>query len=96
MEKVRMINYLDEEFAPCDGDDADMCFRARASYGWKCGVYPIDYLSDLRWGTSRIKMCLSHEYAMSKSFTIQRNWGTIDARHRHMFQDRYDENRIVE
>ena len=92
MNKVKQLNYLDETFAPCDGDDADLCLRASLN-DWKCGVLQIDYLSDLRWGTSRVK-ANSEEYCINKSLTIQRNWAIIDARHRKNYKMLYEERKI--
>lgn len=96
MQKVKQLDYLDESFAPCDGDDADLSLRAYIKHGWTCGVYPIDYLSDLRWGTSRIKANTTKDYGIHKSMTIQRNWSLITARHQMYFHRRHDETRLLE
>jgi glycosyltransferase involved in cell wall biosynthesis len=50
--KLQELNYLDEEFAPIDGDDRDLCFRGYRR-GWVSGCYVIDYESEIMWGTTR-------------------------------------------
>jgi glycosyltransferase involved in cell wall biosynthesis len=51
-DKLKLLNYLDEEFAPQDIDDKDLCFRAYRK-GLLVGSYVIDYNSPREWGTSR-------------------------------------------
>lgn len=60
--KVKSLGYFDESFAPFQWDDAEICFRAYKLYKWKCGVYHIDYLSDLCWGSNRINAGHSKAY----------------------------------
>lgn len=47
------MNYFDEEFAPQDMDDHDLCFRMRKKIGKSVGCYWIDYESDAFWGGTR-------------------------------------------
>lgn len=47
------LNYLDEIYSPQIMDDHDLCFRAYAEYGKKCGYYFIDFTSEDSWGSTR-------------------------------------------
>lgn len=47
------MSYFDEEFAPQDMDDHDLCFRMREKIGKNVGCYWIDYESDSLWGGTR-------------------------------------------
>jgi glycosyltransferase involved in cell wall biosynthesis len=50
---LEKLNYLDENFAPQDLDDADLCFRSK-ELGKVVGCYCIGWESDLLWGGTRI------------------------------------------
>ncbi|OGR15026.1 MAG: hypothetical protein A2097_11760 [Desulfobacula sp. GWF2_41_7] len=52
-EKVKSLNYLDEDFAPLDSDDVDLSIRGYKEYGYLVGSYVIDYISPNHWGTTR-------------------------------------------
>lgn len=54
-ERIKKLNYFDEDFAPLTWDDADICFRAYKEFGWISGVYGINILSKDEWGTTRKK-----------------------------------------
>jgi glycosyltransferase involved in cell wall biosynthesis len=104
MDKVKELNYLDEVYAPSDCDDADICWRAFLNHGWRCGVYPIDYLSDLNWGTARIKAGLyglgvqneqSENYKRDFSQRVWENWCKITRKYGQHFSNVLDEDRIV-
>jgi len=104
MEKTRLLNYLDEDYAPSDCDDADICWRAFLQHGWKCGVLPIDYLSDLNWGTARIKAGLyglgiqneqSEKYKQDFSRRVWGNWCKITQKYGQYFINTHDEDRII-
>lgn len=49
------LNYYDEWFAPCSYDDLDICLRAVKELNKVSGLYWIDYVSKVEWGTSRNK-----------------------------------------
>lgn len=49
------LNYYDEWFAPCSYDDLDICLRAVRQLNKVSGLYWIDYLSDLSWGSRNLK-----------------------------------------
>ena len=51
-EKLKSLNYLDEEFAPCGSDDKDLSLRAYYK-GLLVGSYIINYFSDRMWGNTR-------------------------------------------
>ena len=50
---LKKLNYFDENFAPLDMDDHDLCFRMSEQIGKVVGCYWIDYISDLSWGGTR-------------------------------------------
>ena len=51
---MQTLNYLDEEFAPQDMDDHDLCYRAYKQLGMKAGCYWINYQSEDVWGGTRV------------------------------------------
>ena len=51
---LEKLNYLDEEFAPQDMDDHDLCYRAYKELNKIVGCYWIDYQSDDAWGGTRV------------------------------------------
>ena len=53
MKHLRSMNFLNEDFAPSDLDDADLSLRAWEKKKLIVGAYWIDYLSPLHWGKSR-------------------------------------------
>ena len=52
-EKLAQCDYLNEEFAPIDGDEKDLCFRAYKKFNYVVGAYVVDYVSHLQWGKTR-------------------------------------------
>jgi glycosyltransferase involved in cell wall biosynthesis len=52
-ERLKQLDYFDEAFSPQNMDDHDLCFRAFAKFGWKCGVYIVNYVSKPEWGSTR-------------------------------------------
>ena len=48
-DKLKILNYLDEDFAPITCDEKDLCFRAYRK-GWIVGAYAMEYSSPLIWG----------------------------------------------
>ena len=50
---VTKLNYLDEDFAPGDLDDHELCYRAYKQLGMKCGVFTIGFLHKHEWGATR-------------------------------------------
>jgi glycosyltransferase involved in cell wall biosynthesis len=44
------MNYFDEEFAPLDMDDHDLCFRMSKKLNKVVGCYWTDFISDFSWG----------------------------------------------
>jgi glycosyltransferase involved in cell wall biosynthesis len=50
---VVKLNFLDEYFSPQNYDDMDISMRAFKELNKISGLYWVDYISDLSWGTSR-------------------------------------------
>ena len=44
MKKTKELNFLDEEFAPFELDDVDLCCRAFKKFGLLSGANPIFYI----------------------------------------------------
>jgi len=44
------MDYLDEEFAPLDMDDHDLCMRMHKKLGKVVGCYWVDFISEFAWG----------------------------------------------
>lgn|GEM_PF-2745138 len=55
MKHLKTLNYLNENYAPSDLDDADLCLRAWKEKRLRCGAYWINYISRLEWGKTRAK-----------------------------------------
>ena len=51
--KLAEMNYLDQDFAPLDSDDKDLCWRSYKTKGYLVGAYTVDYISELAWGGTR-------------------------------------------
>jgi glycosyltransferase involved in cell wall biosynthesis len=47
---LQKMNYLDEEFAPLDMDDHDLCFRMKKTLNKVVGCYWTDFISNFSWG----------------------------------------------
>jgi glycosyltransferase involved in cell wall biosynthesis len=52
LEDLKKLNYLDEDFVPCDMDDHDLMFRAYLKLGKVCGCYWIGVESEPSWSGS--------------------------------------------
>lgn len=53
-EVLQKMNYLDEQFAPQDMDDHDLCYRTYRELGKVCGCYWIDFITEDSWGGTRV------------------------------------------
>jgi len=53
MKHLRSMGYFNENYAPSDLDDADLCLRAWRDKKLKVGAYWIDYISKFEWGKAR-------------------------------------------
>lgn len=88
-EKLKALNYLDEDFAPIDSDDKDICFRA-FKRGWVVGSYVVDYISELSWGGTR-KEGFSKWYA-----SALKNQKLIIERHKNfLLGEKHDKDIII-
>jgi glycosyltransferase involved in cell wall biosynthesis len=52
-QRLKTLGYLNEAYAPCNLDDADLSLRAWTKHGWRCGAFSINYASDTVWGKAR-------------------------------------------
>jgi hypothetical protein len=85
---VIKLNFLDENFYPLHYDDMDLCMRAFKELGKVSGLYWIDYISDLRWGTTRTKT----SPILNDIFTI--NASKILEKHKELlYGEKFIENR---
>jgi glycosyltransferase involved in cell wall biosynthesis len=51
---MEKLNYFDECFSPQMDDDHDFHYRAYEKMGKITGLYWIDFISELRWGSTRL------------------------------------------
>lgn len=91
MDVVKELNYLDEIYSPLGWDEHDLCTRAYKLGGWKAGVYPIRYRSDLAWGTTRKTSAGVQQSSWVKNVKI-----FMDRHHEQMAWPKHDETRILE
>lgn len=77
-EKLKKLNYLDEDFAPLDSDDVDLSIRGYKEFGYLVGSYVIDYESPLAWGKTRS----NPESAKVWEESMKKNHHLIEQRHR--------------
>jgi glycosyltransferase involved in cell wall biosynthesis len=73
---LRKLNFLDEQFAPAQFDEFDLVLRAFELYGFKSGVFAIDYRSDASWGKTR-----QSESSMNTSSTFKKNVVLLREKH---------------
>jgi len=76
-EKLKELNYLDEDFAPICQDDTDLFLRAYKEKGYLCGSYLIEYNSPLEWGGTRKSIEVSNFVHWSE----QKNMQLLKERH---------------
>jgi len=72
MNHLRKLDFLNENYAPSDLDDADLSLRAWEKYNLKVGAYWINYISPLYWGKGR-----AEDSTMYKNSHIARNSSKI-------------------
>lgn len=80
---LRELDYLNEAFAPCTFDEADVQMRAFERFGLKSGLYWIDYLSKPSWSKSKSK-----DSTMNESGSRVRNVSRIRDHHTAYFENR--------
>jgi len=76
-EKLKELNYLDEDFAPICQDDTDLFLRAYKQKEYLCGSYLIEYNSPLEWGGTRKSVEVSNFVHWSE----QKNMQLLKERH---------------
>ena len=87
---LKKLNYLDPSFAPLDMDDHDLCYRAYSQLKQVSGCYKVDYLSDPKWGSTRVGGKISKIHAESQ----QKNAKIVWQRHRQLILGpKHDETR---
>jgi glycosyltransferase involved in cell wall biosynthesis len=69
--KIEDMGYLDEEFAPMDSDDKDLCYRSYKKHGWLVGSYAMNYKSELQWGKTRNNPISNQVWAASAIKNIE-------------------------
>jgi glycosyltransferase involved in cell wall biosynthesis len=90
-EKLKILNYFDETLPGFLAyDDVDMCIKAFAKYGWKCGCYWVQYNSPLDWGSTRTNANIPF---INKN--IELNLHEIMNRHREILLN-WDRNKLYE
>lgn len=52
-DKMKELNYFDDDFAPLESDDVDLGLRAYKLFGYVVGSYVVDYYSPHHWGSTR-------------------------------------------
>lgn len=87
---LKVLNYLDESFAPLDMDDHDLCFRMSETLGKVVGCYWIDYISEPNWGGTRIDGKPS-QWSLTAN---QKNVRTVYERHKDKIINKKFEDRI--
>lgn len=88
---VIKLNYFDEEFAPLDMDDHDLCFRMMRELNKVVGCYWIDYISRPEWGGTRIN-------GKPKPWQLkanQKNTKIVYNRHKDLIEKKIIKNRII-
>lgn len=88
LDDLKKINYLDDEFAPCDMDDHDLMFRAYLNLNKVCGCYWIGMEElERRWSASEQDMNYDSQHKNVKIF--YERYGDI------LNQRRIIENRVL-
>lgn len=52
-QRLAELGFLDDHFAPCNLDDAELCLCAWRDHRWRAGVYWIDYYSPIKWSKGK-------------------------------------------
>ncbi len=89
-EKMKEMEYFDEEFAPLDSDDADLSFRAYRK-GYLVGSYWVNYQSPLHWGKTRNDL---NSYAIWEQ-SMNKNHRKLVERHRDLIEGEKHSKDIV-
>lgn len=87
------LDYLDEDFAPINQDDTDICLRAYRK-GYIVGSYRIPYVSEDQWGTSRKPENITGRTILIES--ARKNMRLLLERHRDLIEGpKHDEDILV-
>lgn len=52
-EKLKQLDYLNEDFAPLNQDDTDLCIRGYKQFGYLVGSFWVGFESPAAWGKTR-------------------------------------------
>ena len=88
-------------------DDTDLCLRAYRDHKWSCGVFPIEYYSDLNWGSTRTLAGQGDQALANQNEDAANKWKAISngswSKNLNMLNQRYNnsiiqhnETRIIE
>lgn len=89
-ERIQILNYFDEAFCPQCYDDHDLCFRAYQKYGWVCGSFWVDCISNLEWGATR-----RPEYAQITVNALKHGEQLIKQRYSRILDKKHNEERDI-
>ena len=89
---LEKLNYLDEAYSPQSWDEHDLNLRARSKYGMVTGFYPINWYSELSWGSTRDEKGKFKTWYIEAEFQNQK---TFYNRHKELIQNRIVENRKI-
>lgn len=87
---LKFLNYFDELFAPQDMDDHDLCFRMSEKLNKVVGCYWIEFISDIKWGGTRVDGQSSPWLLMAN----QKNTKIVYQRHSNKIKNKIIENRL--
>ena len=91
-EIMKAENYFDEIYAPQTYDEHDLNLRVRKKYGFVSGFYPVEFVSDYKWGTTRDdtgKQVKWHFEAETRNMKI------FYERHKDVFNEKVIEDRKI-
>lgn len=89
---LKKLNFFDEQFAPLDMDDHDLCYRMMREIGKVVGCYWIDYISKPEWGGTRI----DGRPAPWQLMANQKNTKIVYDRHKELIKNKIINNRICQ
>ena len=76
---LEKLDYLDEAYSPQSWDEHDLNLRARSKFGMVTGFYPINWYSELSWGSTRDEKGKFKNWYVEAEFQNQKNF-TIDTK----------------
>jgi glycosyltransferase involved in cell wall biosynthesis len=89
---MKAENYFDEIYAPQTYDEHDLNLRVKNKYGFVSGFYPIEFISDYKWGNTRDENGQLHKWHFD---TEIKNMKVFYDRHKNMFDEKIIEDRKI-